>query len=460
MAARIGAATVAVADVDRRCGEKCAALRTAIAELERATLETLIDEALLEAAPAPTPRTAPVTDAEIERYLPAHAAEFHGPGERDRAAVRFFLERERRQERDRQLIDAAHTHTPPQRPAPHSGEEGVATGDPDDVVARVGERAIRRHDVEQRAALALYRLRGELARERLRRLDELIAEQLWASAARQRGLTVAALRSQVHGSVPPVGEAEIDRHFESEVRPRSPGTPKNAARIRPFLEFRARHAAEQELLAAERARVGVTIILVEPPAPRLGLEPGPGGWRGSPAAIARVVLLTSYRGEASRRTWELVRALHTRSGVAVGVRPLLPQWDPEATAVAAAGRCASAQGRFWEMQDALATANPLPDAAAVARIARSLGLDEQELLECSASAATLAAVAADSAAAERLGMTTPPVVLVDGRVLGAPSHEQLEAALSDAGAAAGASSPATPAATTLSAPSSSASASP
>jgi hypothetical protein len=337
---------------------------------------------------------------------------------------------------------------------------GRPANPPDDVVARVGERAIRRRDVEQHAALALYRLRGELARERLRRLDELIAEQLWASAARQRGVTVDALRAQVYGSVAPVGDAEIDRYFESELRPRSPGATKNPDRIRPYLEFRARHAAEQELLAAERARVGVSILLVEPPAPRFGLEPGPGGWRGSSTPASRVVLLTSYRGEASRRTWELVRDLHTRSGVAVAVRPLLPQWDPEATAVAAAARCASAQGRFWEMQDALAAASALPDAAAVARIARSLGLDEQALLTCSASAATLAAVAADSAAAERLGMVTPPVVLVDGRVLGAPSRERVEAALADPGAAARTGPSAAPAATPVSAPSSSASASP
>ena len=144
----------------------------------------------------------------------------------------------------------------------------------------------------------------------------------------------------------------------------------------------------------------------------------------------------------------------------IGVRPLLPQWDPEATAVAAAARCAAAQGRFWEMQDALASADPLPDAAAVARIARSLGLDEQALAACTASAATLAGIAADSAAAERLGIVTPPVVLVEGQVLGAPSRERVEEALVTSDVAARPGPSPSPDASPLSAPSSSASASP
>jgi len=460
VAARVGDETVPVADLDRRCGEKCAALRAAISERENATLAALIDEALLASAPAPTPATTAVSAAEIERYLAEHAADFHGPRERDRAAVRFFLERERRDERDRRLIAAARTRTAPPRTAPREGGGGQPDDVPDDVLARVGDRAIQRRDVEQRAALALYRLRGELARERLRRLDELIAERLWAAAALQRGVTADALRARVQAAVPPVGDDEIDRYFASELRVRDPAATKNPERIRPYLEFRARHAAEQSLVAAERARVGVAVLLEEPPAPRFALEPGPGGWRGSPAPGAHVLLLTSYRGEASRRTWQLVAELRARDGVVIGVRPLLPQWDPEATAVAAAARCAAAQGRFWEMQDALASADPLPDAAAVARIARSLGLDEQALAACTASAATLAGIAADSAAAERLGIVTPPVVLVEGQVLGAPSRERVEEALVTSDVAARPGPSPSPDASPLSAPSSSASASP
>ena len=115
VAARLGEQALSVADVDRRCGEKCATLRAAIDERESATLDALIDEALLATAPAPTPTAKPVTVADVERYLAEHAVDFDGPPERDRAAVRFFLERDRSSARSRRRRPAPRTRGP--RPA-------------------------------------------------------------------------------------------------------------------------------------------------------------------------------------------------------------------------------------------------------------------------------------------------------------------------------------------------------
>lgn len=355
--------------------------------------------------------------------------------------MRFFLERERARERDRTLVAAARRIGDVSRAQPSAAAAATEQG-PDAEVARAGTRVIRRRDVEERAALALYRLRAELARERLRRLDELVDERLWQSAAERAGTTVAALRAATARDVPAVGDADVDRYFATEVLPRDPRAQKNAARIRPYLEFRARRAAERRVLDAERARTAVEVLIGEPAPPRFALEPGPGGWRGDAAAPHRVLLLTSYRGAASRRTWEAARALVARPDVRLGVRPLLPQWDPDATAVAAAVRCAGSEGGAWSLHDDLATTAPLPDEAAIARAARARGLDADALLACMARPETLAAVAADSAAAERLGIVEPPVVLVDGVVLGAPSPERLAAALA---APAPAEAPALPA---------------
>jgi len=424
IAARIGGQTIAIADVDARCGEKCAALARQIDDRFRQAADALVEQALLAGAPRPTPAARPVSDADVTAYLAAHASEFHGPPARDRAAVRFFLERESARARDRRLIDAARAAGDASRsPTP------AATQGDDDVLGRIGDRTIRRADVELRAALALYRLRAELARERLRRLGELIDERLWERAAREQGKTAAALRAAVVSAVPPIGEAEIDRYFATEVLPRDPKAVKNPQRIRPYLEFRARYAAERALLDATRASAGVEITLVEPAPPRFALDPGPGGWRGAAGARHHVLLLTSYRGEASRRAWQTVRALRDRPDVALGIRPLLPQWDPEATTVAAAARCAVAQEPGWALHDALATTAPLPDRGAIAQLAHQHGVDADELLACMDRAQTLDAIAAESADAEKLGIGEPPVVLVDGLVLGAPSPERIDAAL-------------------------------
>ena len=77
-AARVGDTTVTIADVDRQCGDKCARLLAEIAAQRQRTLDLLVDEALLAAAPSPTPAAVPVSDDEVDRYRIAHAAELTG----------------------------------------------------------------------------------------------------------------------------------------------------------------------------------------------------------------------------------------------------------------------------------------------------------------------------------------------------------------------------------------------
>jgi protein-disulfide isomerase len=402
----------------------------------------LIDEALLATAPEPVPTVRPVSSEEVEGWRIAHAAELTGDESRDTAAVRFLLERERRRARDRALIDDARRRMPPRIDANGSG-------------ATVGRNRITPHDVEQRAALALYRLRGEIARERLRQLAAVVDEQLWTVAAQARGTTAEQLRTDAAARAPAVTEADIQRYFDDEVKPRDPQAVVNPDRIRPYLEFRARKAAEDAVLAELRRVTPVSVVLAEPKPPRFALSALPGALSGAPDAPVRLVYLTSFRGTASRLLWETLRAYAadgTRD-VSLAVRPLLPQWDPDAAAIAAAVACAAEQGRWWPILDTLSRADPLPDARGIFKAARSTGLDEPRFARCVSQPETPEAIARQSREAERLGLVEPPIVLVNGLALGAPSGDRLAATLARARTEAAGTAP-------LSAPSSRASASP
>lgn len=454
VAARVGDTTVGIADVDRQCGEKCARLAGAILEQRRRTLDVLVDEALLASVPSPTPEAKPVGDDEIERYRAAHAAELSGDEARDRAAVRFLLERERREARDRALLADARRRTPPHLDLAALDATGGAASAA--TVATVGRARITLRDVEQRAALALYRLRGELARERLRQLGAVVDETLWALAAAAKGTTPEQLRDTAAATAPAVTEDDIQRYFNAEVKPRDPQAIANPDRIRPYLEFRARKAAEEAALADIRRATPVSVVLAEPSPPRFTLDPLPDALSGVADAPVRLVYLTSYRGAASRLAWESLRA-YGASGdpsVALAVRPLLPQWDPDAMAVAAAVACAAQQGRWWTVLDTLSRADPLPDARAILNVARGSGLDEGRFAFCVSSPATVDEVRRQSREAERLGLVEPPVVLVNGIALGAPSGEHLAKAIAAARSAAAGTRP------SVSAPSRPASASP
>lgn len=412
-AATVGETVISVATVDGHCGAPCGRLRDEIRRLKWETLGELVARALLEnidlpAPPAPTP-------AEIDAFIAARPQDFSGPPERDRAAVRFYLDRERRAAiRAARLAEESQRH-PPQ----YHVQEGAAVlggGDIDLPLARVNGHTINNGDVETTVALQLYRLRGELARERRRQLDALVDETLWNEEAPSRNLSVAALQRDVRERAAPVTDVDIDRYFETEVRARDPHATKRPDRLRPYLEFQATHAATRAFLDAAAARRGIRINLTEPVPPRLSLQPGAGGWHGPSDARVKVVFLTSYRGATGRAVWDAVRRLVDEPDTAISVRPLLPQWDPEATAVAAAVQCAGQHGKAWELNDALARAPELPAPGEIRRLGEVVGLDGSTLRSCIDRPSVIEAVLEESRTAEALGLDDPPAVLINGLV--------------------------------------------
>ena len=107
---------------------------------------------------------------------------------------------------------------------------------------------------------------------------------------------------------------------------------------------------------------------------------------------------------------------------------------PRAQAAAEAAEAAAAQGRFWEMHDALFAADPkaLEDDDVV-RLAREIGLDVARFEEELRSGAHAAAVAEDRSAGEAAGVQGTPAFFVGGvRHTGFYDVEALVDALEDA----------------------------
>jgi len=411
-AARVGDTVVGLTAVDARCAQICDTLRAEIVAAKWATANVLVDEALLSGIALEPP---PVAAADVDRYLAEHAGDFHGPPNRDRAAVRYFLARERRRALAAERAAAARLRTPPRWSLPYGDPALGELRDAEATVAEVGGRRILNGDVERRLALPLYRLRGELARERLRVIDEIVEDALWSVEAVTRGTDAEQLRASVQAKAAPVTDADVDRHFATEIQVKDPIAAKRPERIRPYLEFGARRAAEERFLTDARTRRGVTIFLREPAAPRMTLGPGARGWHGPSEAVVQVIFLSSYRGTTARTMWPVVRALAASPDTALAVRPLLPQRDPEATVAAAAVRCAG--DRSLAIHEAILEAPALPDRRGLDAIAAALGVAGPTFAACLDDPASAAAVAVESAEAEALAIE-PPAVVINGQVFG------------------------------------------
>jgi len=105
------------------------------------------------------------------------------------------------------------------------------------------------------------------------------------------------------------------------------------------------------------------------------------------------------------------------SGVVQFIHKDLPltRIHPQALPAALAAECAGAQGRFWEMHDALYE-NAL-DPALYTELARRLKLDTGKFSACRGDPASARAVWRDVAEARRLGINGTPSFLI-GRIEG------------------------------------------
>lgn len=153
--------------------------------------------------------------------------------------------------------------------------------------------------------------------------------------------------------------------------------------------------------------------------PRLSL--GDAHRLGNPQAVVGIVEFSDYQcpycREFQQQLFPQLKKEYVDSGVVRFIHMDLPltRIHPQALAAALAAACAGAQGRFWEMHDALYE-NTL-DPALYAELARRLKLDTAKFSACRADPVTARAVWHDVAEARRLGISGTPSFLI-GRIEG------------------------------------------
>jgi 2-hydroxychromene-2-carboxylate isomerase len=433
-AARVGEQAVSMAEVDAVSQPKPAKILERLAQVAAETVDALIAERLLAAGPL-EPADVSVSDAEIDAFRRERAADFEGPfapggsaqdPQVQRAAIRHYLEDEARKKARADALGDLEAEQGTERLLP-SAQALAHPLEPGRVVARVGGVPIHARALEQRAALRLYHLRGELARERLRNLETLIDSRLLAREAQRRGVAEEQLLTDAAG----VSDEELAAYVKAEgVDPE---------RARPYLEFRNRHRARETLLARLREEAGVEVFVREPEPPRLPVEPGDAPSLGARDG-ARLVAYSNYRCRACRLAHgELDRLLAFGHDVTLFFRDWIPQYDPAAQKAAALARCANEQGRFAQMRAELLRRDP-PDfagrwvegEAGLEALARTVGVDADALAACLEKKEIREAIRRDAASARSLGFETAPAFVAEGIPLtGVQSADGLARALRD-----------------------------
>jgi protein-disulfide isomerase len=429
VAAIVNGAKIFVHDIDVSSHAKITKLREELHALAARTIERLIDEHLqTRTTNLPTPEPAPVTGDAIRAFREAQIEDFEGPTAPGRtardpavqqAAIRHYLEQRARETADaetRRRLREKH-HIEILLPEAHEIERPLP---PERKVAEVGGVALRAADLEQTAALWLYRLRGELYRERRRNLDTAIENLLLTEEANLRGITRQSLDGRISNEAL-VTDEDIRSFIEGERQAgRLVPTPERA---RLYLAFRAEYTERKVLVERLYETSTIQIMLKEPMPPRLPVFDADTPTLG-PHNGPRLVVYTNYRCGLCRLAHQEIDHLRAKDQtVQVILHDFIPVYDPVATAAAGLARCAAQFGAFDGMRSELLAREPPEfgkvwyEDATLVLLAGKLGMDATAFTECLASADVGRAIEHDTARARQLGFDEAPVFLVEGMPL-------------------------------------------
>jgi predicted DsbA family dithiol-disulfide isomerase len=289
---------------------------------------------------------------------------------------------------------------------------------PEEVVARVGARAITAAELQAAAGPRLIEVQTKEHALQRAALDDLVERELLRQEAARREVTVEALlAAEVDARIPPIGEWDLAAHRKAHPADYEGRSEAEA------LEQAARRVREERLaqrrfgfLAGLRARTPPAISL---PPPRIKVDDAGSASRGPADAPVTIVEFSEFQCPFCRRVLPTLHEVEERyrGKVRLVFRHFPLARHKEAPLAAEAAECARDQGRFWEMHDRLfANADQL-GAGDLKKHARAVGVDGVAFDACLDSRRHEARWRRDLADAQSYGASGTPMFFVNGRLV-------------------------------------------
>jgi len=286
-----------------------------------------------------------------------------------------------------------------------------------EVLATVNGYEITRQEVEEIAPDRFLRAQQQLFELTEQALEQVIARKMVSLEAEKEGIEGDTLIArEVLSKIPEPSESEIDSIYE--VYREQVNAPRDSAapQIRDFLTRQDRTAAMQAYLLELRARYEVT-NLMEPA--RVEVEAiGPS--HGPEDAPVTLVEFSDFECPFCLRflpTIEQVKENYPDQVRIVYRQFPLKGLHPNAQIAAEASLCADAQGKFWEMHDAIFANQRELSPEKYVEYAAEMGLDVEQFKRDVVGADVMRKVEADAKEASTLGVTGTPGFFINGKFL-------------------------------------------
>ena len=304
------------------------------------------------------------------------------------------------------------------------------------VVARVGDRDITLDEIEKRWQTDDPAEHAETVQKmyqgRRNAIDAIVAEMLFAEAAKGKGLSPAGYEeAEVSRRARPVTDADVAAFYKANQNEMQGRTfEATAPLIMRYLQEQARSRAREELVAElKKGGPGVRVML-EVPRREVAVESSDPS-RGSASAAVTIVEFSDFQCPYCQRASPALKQLLDKYDGRVRVVwkdfPLT-QIHPQAFKAAEAAHCAGDQGKFWEYHDRLFASQHALLVDDLKKYAKETSLDTARFAACLDTSKYSERVRDGVAVGNRLGVTSTPTMYINGRVVaGAYPYEALAA---------------------------------
>lgn len=301
-----------------------------------------------------------------------------------------------------------------------------------DVAARIGDRAVTVKELDDRWKADNPAEHAEATQKlyegRRAALENMIASQLIAEAAKNSGMSVEAYEeSQVSTRVKPVTDADVVAFYQANIN-QMQGRPLDvmAPAINRYLEEQRRAQARQAWLEELRKKGPQIRVMIDAPRHSIALaatDPS----AGSASAPVTLVEFSDFQCPYCRQVAPTLKQLREKYGDKLRIVwkdfPLT-QIHPQAFKAGEAGHCAAEQGKFWEYHDRLFANQQALQPSDLKKHAADLGLDAAKFDACLDSSKYGDRVREGVAQGSRLGVNSTPTMYVNGRLIsGAQPYE-------------------------------------
>lgn len=344
--------------------------------------------------------------------------------------------------------------TPEKASGPHASKNavdcaGASLAVPDtDVVGTLDGKPIPYSALGKEIAAAekkaLYEYCDAVYSARSQALEAYVTDQVVEKAAAASGKPAEEwMAGEMAKRVKEPSEDEVRKYFENAVkgRPNPPPFEMVKDQVVQAMQRESSEGAVRAIIADLRAGTQFKASLPDVRSPPRDVDvPTHTATKGAKGAKVRVVEFADFECPYCSQAAASVKELEKKYGdkVEFAYRHFpLKSIHPNAQRAAEFSQCAMAQGKFWQLHDAMygigGAAKSALDDESLKGAAQQAGLDTTALDACLSSGQGAADVTKDTDKAMELGVGGTPTFFINGRQhLGAASVEGLAAAIEDA----------------------------